>query len=494
MAYKCPLCLNELSAKDELIRYCYQCDRADFVKGAAESLRSNLKCRKTKCKSHGQIEEGVYFAHLNCPKPNPFWNGHKLNIPDIARIDGKELTLPFNDNVPDPDNSFKSFKHWQINLLSRTVNSKSQAVNATKTRNVSEIEEMWFPSELLRSTNEKRAGRKHGQIVALVGTRQAGKTFLALQILDREGYLQPDSVAKLEIEDYIYSHRRARGTIEPIFELLRLRYFMRSNQPFPPLQGTVRETLNFYSAFFSPTKKALQKNENGEAAKQTPEPPPQNTAMEIASRLWEKFKKILDLAFAPPKKYFYYTLALCDAAGEDVQKEVEQIEVIKNGADKIALVIDATDLEIKPEEKGILAEHVAGLKKLREKTNKPFCVVLTKMDLFAQYLKSYTAFNFEVEQNRERFYQGDQTVIKELLKNWRAVVKSDQSAQTPINLLNLLNEIILLNPGNPVFTVETQNLPTDPNAVIKNQPVSRGIDTFVCWCLEIGRDDIIEEN
>ena len=33
MAYKCPLCLEELNVNDKLIRYCYQCDRADFVKG-----------------------------------------------------------------------------------------------------------------------------------------------------------------------------------------------------------------------------------------------------------------------------------------------------------------------------------------------------------------------------------------------------------------------------------------------------------------------------
>jgi GTPase SAR1 family protein len=486
MAYKCPLCLNELKVQDELIRYCYMCDRADFVKGSPEVLRNNLKCKKSLCKTHGQIKKGVYFVHLNCEKPNPFWNGQKLNVPDNAKIDGTEITLPFDDFFEDDKGAFKSFKHWQIDLLSKTINSKAVAKNSNGTKAVSEIREMWFPAVLLKATDEKRLNKKLGQIVALVGTKGAGKTFLALQALDKEGYINPRSNSRIEIDDYIYSDRRVTVTIQPIFELLRLRSFMQANRSFPPLQATVRETLNFYAAFFSPTQKGLQKKEKPEQNQSAEQP------KSLADRFWELVKK----AFALPqssKKPFYFTLALCDVAGEDVEKEVEQIDIIKNGANKIALVIDATDfIEIKVEEKGILADHLLGLRKLKDE-GKPFCVVLTKMDLFAQYLKTHPAFNFEFEKSLDSFYSGNQAVIKESLKKWRETVALNSSVKTPINLLNLLNEIILLNQDSPIFPVETQNLPTDPNAIINDPPFSRGIDTFVCWCLEIERSDIVEE-
>lgn len=497
MAYKCPLCLKELSVDDKLIRYCYKCDQADFVKGNAESLKINLKCKKPFCKANGLVEEGIYFAHLVCEKSNPFWNGEKLNVPDNAKIDGIEITLPFPKGEP-------SFKHWQINLLSKTINSKVEAKiskttnsngevkTVVETKKVSEVAEMWFPSVLLRAMEEKRTGKKLGQIVALIGTKKAGKTILALQALDEEGYTNPSLSEKIEIEDYIYCTRLGGVAIQPIFELLRLRNFMWANRPFYVPPPTIRETVNFYAAFFSPTKTTLQKKEAAEEAAKS-------SSIEQAKGVWGKVVSLWEYLTGAPKdskKPFYFTLALYDVAGEAVEKEVEQIEKIKNSVDKIALVIDATDLiEIKGDEKGILAEHRRGLKKLKELGDKPFCVVLTKTDLFAQYLKTHPAFNYEVEQNRQGFYNGNQTVIKDLLENWKQTVATNSSpANRPINLLNFLSDLISLDNQTPIFMVETRNLPTDAEEMIDAQPFSLGLDTFVCWCLEIGRDEIIETN
>jgi len=488
MGYKCPLCLNELTVQDTLIRYCYQCDRADFVKVTSESLRSNLKCKKSSCPSHGQIEEGVYFVHLECEKPNPFWNGQQLSIPSNTKIDGSEITVPFGD----ANNSYNSFKHWQIKVFTQTIVSTARAVNGNEPQNVSAISEMWFPAELLKATGEKRMGKKIGQIVALVGTKGAGKTFLALQTLDKEGYLHPTNFnARMEkIEDFIYSHNEESTTIQPIFILLRLRYLMFANIPFPALQPTPRTTLNFYTAFFSPTQKAIKQ---GEKQENQPELPEQTTGW----WKWNNIKNSVKEAFASPsssKKPFYYTLALCDVAGEDVKQEVKQIDAIKKGVDKIALVIDAMELEGKIEREKMLSEHITGLEKLiRNKKNKPFCIVLTKMDLFAQHLDDKMSFNYNIKQNNQNFYGGNQAVIKDLLGKWRENVLAENSGQPLINLLRLLNEMVLLGEESPIFMVETTNLPTDPNAIVELQPLSRGIDRFVCWCLEIEPSDIIEE-
>ena len=254
MAYKCPLCLEELNVNDKLIRYCYQCDRADFVKGNAENLGNNLKCKKSSCPANGLVEDGVYFAHLKCEKSNPFWNTTEngLVIPDTAKIDGIEMTLPFLRGE-------QSFKHWQINLLNKTINSKAIAKSESETKKVSEVEEMWFPGVLLQTMQEKRIGRKLGQIVALIGTKKAGKTILALQTLDEEGYTNPTLGEKIEIEDYIYCTRLGGVAIQPIFELLRLRNFMWANRPFFVPPPTNRETVNFYVAFLTGQKRLYKK-------------------------------------------------------------------------------------------------------------------------------------------------------------------------------------------------------------------------------------------
>lgn len=200
---------------------------------------------------------------------------------------------------------------------------------------------------------------------------------------------------------------------------------------------------------------------------------------------------------APPntsKKSFYFTLALYDVDGEAVEKEVEQIERIKNRVDKIALVIDAMDLlEVKTNEKGILAEHRRGLKRLKELGGKPFCVILTKTDLFTQYLKNNPAFNAKVLQNWEDFFKGDQTAIKGLLQYWKQIVTENPiSADSQKNLLNFLSELISLENQTPIFMLATKNLPTDAEKMVEVQPFSYGLDTFVCWCLEIKREEIIE--
>lgn len=489
MAYKCPLCLKELGVTDKLIRYCYQCDLADFVKGNAENLGNSLKCKKANCKTHGQIEAGVYFAHLNCEKSNPFWNGNTLNIPDNAAIDGIEITLPFSKGD-------KSFKHWQINLLNKTVNSGAVAKSSNEKQNISEVNEMWFPALLLKSSQERRAGKKTGQGVALIGTKKAGKTILALQVLDEEGYVSPNLNEKIEIEDYLYCTRLEGVTIQPIFELLRLRSAMWANRPFYVPPPTVRETVNFYTVFYSPTKAALEKKQTTETNGKSDLIGQAVDFTEKANSFWEKIvAKFKEIVGAPgnSKKPFRFALSLYDVAGENFEKEVEQIEQIKSGVDKIALVIDAADLVENSETQGFLAEHRRALKKLKDIGNKPYCVVLTKTDLFVKYLETIPYFNYEIGENRQQIYQGNQTIIKELLENWRKTIAANADSENrPTNLLNFLNDLVALDAQNPVFMVETRNLPTDAEQMVEKQPFSMGIDNFVCWCLEIEREEIIE--
>jgi hypothetical protein len=484
MAYKCPLCLKRLTAKDKLIRYCYQCDMAKLITAQPESIAQNSKCSKNNCKSNNKIEQGIYFAHKGCEKANPFWNGSVLNIPENTELDGIEITLPFEKGEP-------KFKHWQIKLLSRMIESKARIEMPTqkKQRNnkrsvkVSSVKRMWFPGLLLRATYEKRPdkNKRFGQIVALIGSRKAGKTILALQALDNEGYVSYTANERIQLQDYIYSKRREDLRIQPIFEILRLRSLMKENRPFYQPPATARFNTNLYTSFFTPTVKAFQTNESlGKS-------PSENLLNRIVN--WIKW------AFGTTETTeipFLFTLALYDVAGEDVQKETVQIEEVKNSADKIALVVDMTDLLVSKINAGDdnLAGHLQALKHLKDETGKPFCVILTKVDLFFAQC-NLNAQSADTNLLKQTYFIGNQFAVKSLLESWKQYVLTLTTETELLNLIGFLDEMFSLDSGNPIFMVETKNLSDTEEEEIKNQPVSKGLDTFVCWALEIERDEII---
>jgi GTPase SAR1 family protein len=486
MAYKCPLCLKQLTAKDKLIRYCYQCDTAKLITAQPESIAQNSRCSKNNCKSNNKIEQGIYFAHKGCKKANPFWNGSALNVPENTRLDGIEITLP-------SEKGESKFKHWQINLLSRMIESKARIEMPTQNKqpnkiilskmySVKDVKEMWFPGLLLRATYEKRPdkNKRFGQIVALIGSRNAGKTILALQALDNEGYVSYAENEQIRLQDYIYSNRREAIGIQPIFEILRLRSLMKENRPFYQPPPTTRFNANLYASFFTPTSKAFQTNESlGKS-------PSENLLNRIVN--WIKW------AFGTTETTeipFLFTLALYDVAGEDVQKEVVQIEEVKNSADKIALVVDMTDLLVsKIKANDNLADHLRALRHLKDETEKPFCVILTKVDLFFAQC-NLNAKSADTNLLKQTYFIGNQVAAKSLLESWKQHVLTLTTETEPLNLYGFLDELLSLDSGNPIFMVETKNLSDTEQEEIKNQPVSKGLDTFVCWALEIERDEII---
>jgi hypothetical protein len=511
MPYRCPLCLEELGSKNSLISYCSVCDRAEEFKFIPDSLASKLRCRKAKCLANRSITNGIFLAHVDCKATNPFWDEdeNQISVPPDT-LDGKKITLQFTKGA-------KSFVHWQINLLNKTSKSGHQYTSRrsengavqTQKKLISQIREMWFPAILLRATGEKRtvaAGKKRfGQVVSLVGVKSAGKTILALQALDKQGYLGYHTVEKIDIEDYVYSHHKKGETVQPIFDLLRIRSQMeRDDHPFyMPLPNT-RASTNLYSVFFSPTEKALR------AAPAVVE---QTNKEKVG--LLEQFKKLnkkIDEWIGTSDstgKPFYFTLALYDVAGEDYENGVDAIEYLQNKTDKIALVIDATHLidsrrSIAVDDDDFLrrqslaktgwTENLESLQNL-EKIGKPFCVILTIADLFIQYLKTNSFFEDEFQRefvdSFNDYRLGNQEKIRKLLRMWKAALSKIKVDPYPHNLFDLLDELIALNAKNPIFMVETHNLPKPPDDLVTNAPISYGLDSFVCWCLGVERDEII---
>lgn len=518
MSYRCPLCLEELQSKHTLISYCSVCDRAEEFRFIPDSLAGKLKCNKSKCQANRSITNGVFLAHIGCKATNPFWdeNENQIIVPPET-LDGKEIK----------DLSFvkgeRSFAHWQIGLLNKASESKhhfaskkvENGVTQTQMKQISQIREMWFPAILLRATGENRPSatgarkKRFGQIVSLVGVISAGKTILALQALDKQGYLGYQATEKIELEDYVYSHHKEGESVQPIFDLLRIRSQMKTDHEFYMPLSTTRTSTNLYSVFFSPTEKAsLTKAENENSAQQN------RGLFDTLRNLNKKVDEKLDKIFGrndSQGKPFYFTLAFYDVAGEDFERGVDIIEYVQNKTDKIALVIDATDLQdsrrnlaadeedLKKREtatKRSWTENLGSLKKLEEK-GKPFCVVLTKADLFIQYLKTNSFFDEEFKREFNDSFKdyrlGNQEKIRKLIAMWKAALSRIKINPYPHNLFDLLGELFSLKSKNPIFMVETINLPQPPNDLVTNAPVSYGLDSFVCWCLDVDRDEIIEE-
>jgi hypothetical protein len=521
--YRCPLCLKELSSRDNLLRYCHACNEVSSFKFSAENVKNLVKCKNPNCSSDGKIAEGVYLSHQKCKALNPFWKTDKFEIPDS--LVGEQVTLNF-DKI-----GLQTFIHWENKMLGRIsrIGEKSATDDdENKTEGISEsptpeesipnasessdttqlkgksVRWMFFPNLLLRATgeinpdNEKRFGR----LVALAGVPGAGKTILAFQALTRRGYLQPRSEDKIEIEDFIYSFPK-EAAVQSIFELLYIKSLMRDNQPFTEPESTVTKSNNLYTIFIKPTEKVFEKKNS------LPEPIlPENIegkvepdAEGVISRIWNFIKRnarrMYEAYNRGPQtkkeiaKPFWFTLALYDVAGEDDNIIETNIETNENSVDKVALVIDATDF-IKREEDSNLARTVRRLNRLRQ-NSKPFCVVLTKMDLFIKNFENPDLFLPDGMLDNKRSYYSNQAEIKKFLVDFKQFCEKIESGSYPHNLSDLLSALISLKGSeNPIFLLENTNLTDTPNAEVKQMPVSIGLDAFVCWCLEIERDDIIE--
>ncbi|HEX9960725.1 MAG TPA: hypothetical protein VGB00_07330, partial [Pyrinomonadaceae bacterium] len=254
----------------------------------------------------------------------------------------------------------------------------------------------------------------------------------------------------------------------------------------------LRASTNLYTVFFHPTRLALRKKEK----------PPEETGDGQPENWWKRIKKIWEegVGILPAAETFLFTLALYDIAGEDYERRVELVQDLENKVDKIALVIDATDLiPGKSDGEDNLADCDGYLNLLKDQ-NKPFCVVLTKTDeFFKRAVKKEPKVAEVLTQMRNEFFLGNQSEIKSFLKKWRQASMFFKTSPHPHNLDKVLK--ILSEAEFPIFLIETVNLPSQndesidvspPKKLVTEQPVTFGLDTVVCWCLEVEVGEIIE--
>jgi hypothetical protein len=444
MNYRCPLCLTTLDETESLSRFCLKHPQKEATFSCDQrALRENLFCPGTGedklC--NATIEPvGVYLAHVGCVAGNPFFEG------------------------AEPDSSVQ---HWEVNLLREIA-----GLRGGKHRR-----EMWFPLMLLRATAELDAsGRRVGSLVGLVGVRSVGKTVLAMQALDKQGYVGDAAGRDVELSDYIFS--RKFGDEHRLFETLRLRHRMKYNKPtiFLP-RGNPNVIGDLKTVFISPAPPAGAQSE-GDA--------PGNLVRDAGSFI---FKAVADIgkAFLDPEGNwdrtsppFWRTLAFYDTAGEASETDDPILMPIERAADRAAILIDAREIfeGVKDQEESSVAVAVQRLQRLRSFSNLRGALVVTKVD---------TVWGKMSADEREQVIARAEDLVefphnfsaeRALLHSWLGKNRSENNRELAACLRRQRDE--------PVFFVWTENLPTSHEGGRQSvQPTSHGLARFVCWCLDV---------
>lgn len=468
MSYKCPLCLKELTEADKLMRFCFNHPQR-LEQFACDSLAFNSKifCEDSHCNE--AIDEGVYLRHIGCIARNPFWNGQsgKVEVPGDAR----SSTVPYRLTTGNAPQDVKVL-HWEIGMLRVAPQN---------------VPEMWFPLMLLRATAETGRGKRFGVLVELAGAREAGKTVLTMQAMDKQGYVRQGMKGRdVEVKDYIFSRRPAGATDNPLLEILYLRGLMRLNHPniFLP-QGTKRETGDLKTVFLKPATTAAVGAQRDAS---------QGRGGSFFRELKEELLGITGELIHPlHARPFWYTVAFYDTAGEAWENEdlMPDLKVV----DKVAVIVNANDL-FTGQNAARRSIKVANSRigKIKDRTNS--CLVVTQLD------RVMSAWTKDEQDSVRRIAEdlGKSTVeeARSLLLNWLTQHPNPDNEELEKNLRRIGHVFFIWTIDLPTARQQQQVQPPaqkgkQVEAQTPWQPTSFGLAKFICWCLNISWEAINQQ-
>jgi len=456
MKTKCPLCLLELNEEEKLSRHCFDHpDSKESFRCTEDNLHDKLYCPEQGCECNGMIGvRSVFLRHETCAAKNPFYDKNGIvRIPGGVDSEAGCYTRPDGEEI--------HFTHWEIGML----------------RYVPAEPEMWFPAILLRSTLKYRNGKRMGVRVELSGDRGVGKTVLAMQAMDKQGYeplLSKDRSVK--VRGFIYSRGKpeTRPEMSPLLAALCLRALHRDNEDnLFRLASHQHGTGDLKAVFIKPAPE--QRDETGLVDG------PGRTA-------WEKiryyiFDPLMDMLLnrgTAAGQYAsddaWYTVSFYDTSGEDAQMQSFELHGVESGVDKIAVLINANDIF---STEGGPSFSIANRKLLsaERKGSGNYCLVVTRMDEVTTRLSSLDRLEVSRLVNTFDTSENVRKRSHELLLSWL-------SEHSPDNDLNKRELRDYLESHNiPVFLVWTENLMN--NGRDGDQPESHGLSHLICWCLGI---------
>lgn len=460
MNHNCPLCLRPLDESQTLVRFCSDHPELEESFTCLEAnLREMIFCPESTCRVNGSIGfPGVFLRHLGCVAPNPFFGLNDV-MGQLRDEDSNEC------DYHAPDQTIHQFSHWEIGMLRYTPHKH----------------EMWFPTMLLRSTMQELKGKRMGVLVELAGAPGTGKTTIAMQSMDEQGYV-PDhhSDRIVELGEFIYSrpHRDVHPVNSPFIGALCLRARHRDNDDHVfQLSANERGTGDLKTVFIreSPEKpRTPQKRTNR-----------QRSLMDYAklylfNPLWDIIRDRPGTWGAPARGETWFSVTFYDTAGDEHQSGDFSLQAIEAGVDKVAIVIDGLDIFRRGGGESLRVARNR-LPELRHKGIE-HCLVVTHMDKIFPYLP--TEYCREIEKmanelaNPERYRVRSRQFLLHWIKNLTEKLDFNKSE---------LRSYLEINPI-PVFFVWTEGL--EHRGLNGYQPISHGLAQFICWCLDVDWDRI----
>lgn len=470
MKYRCPLCLTELTAGMQFNRYCTTHEQLELVsltdEGLADSdFMDTLFCPKSGCTANVYISqrEGVFLSHVGCEALNPFWDAREQKVlSDFIEgigegddnywelkktIDGKTATLKIN--------------HWEIGML-RTIGKR-----------YADYPHMWFPPILVKAAAIRDDGKNAGSIVALVGGKRVGKTVLAIQAMNRRGYIkQADRDRRITLGGYMFSRLLKGRMLEdnPLFETLYLDYLLskaESNNLFR-LLATQRTPGDLKVVFIKPSPQSaasvVTNNSHQPFRKQWRSR--SGLPGKVGLTVKYVFKDLIlyslkssvtvgepakpEIAHSP-----WHTLTFYDVAGEDVEKGGSIVRKILNSSEKIAILVNASEVfDRRGGEESIQAAHRSIHDLMLMTSDKKRCLVVTQVDKILELLKSEE--QEMIKGAAENLGASDEQARRQELKKIRAMLTKYLWSSGSAKKKEFADDLVEFG---DIFFLWTENLP-----------------------------------
>ncbi len=455
MTYRCPMCLHPLDFDSRLYRLCpghneFEGTEATFEGPFRFQGIDNCYHREEgtgeRCKQNHRVQSPlVWLCHEGCPIQSPFWDGT-----------ARQLTFPKGDFtllVPSAGGT-KSQKvnHWQLRVF------ELQRALTTRFPHLASRSEMWFPLALLRATGDED-GTRCGAIVELSGSADVGKTVLAMQAMDWDGYVPANlKNLKRQLKRHIdvsgFLAIPAEAGVATVYEeflrWLHLQTLLSSNHAPPPglWGGTKRIHGQVKAAFFRPGRPPKSESESG--------------FRQVLLGLWSELVQLVSA-----DEEAYNTVIFYDTAGEMTDEANHNyLMQLDQAADVVAVLIDANDLTTSPHKS--LEGAIRRLDELRQPGNpdRRCCLIVTKID---QVLGTRRAEYQACLEAAENPTVNTEHFRKQLLL-WLDRAGNDRCSRLA-SLVRSEDSLV-----NEVFFVWTNDWGTD-------RPYSNGLAKFICWCL-----------
>ena len=422
-------------------------------------MREMIFCPESTCRVNGSIGfPGVLLRHLGCVASHPF-----LGANDELRQLGNEDSNECDYHAP--DHTIHRFSHWEIGML----------------RYAPYQQEMWFPTMLLRSRMHELDGKRMGVLVELAGAPNTGKTTIAMQSMDEQGYVPNHQTNRIvELGEFIYSrpHRDVHPANSSFVGALCLRARHRDNDD--------------HSFHLSP-------NERGTGDLKTvfirlsPDKPRMVQKRTIYPQSWLDYPKfylfdplkdiILDRPGtwgAPLRGETWFSVTFYDTGGDEHQSGDFSLQAIEAGVDKVAIVIDGLDIFRRGGGESLRVARNR-LPELRLKGIE-HCLVVTHIDQIFSYLP--IEYRREIEKMANEFVNPDRhrARSRQFLLHW---IKHTAS-RLDYNKSELRSYLEI----NPISVFFTWTDGLEHRGKNGQQPISHGLAQFICWCLDVDWDRI----